>query len=162
MLTEVRKEAFLKRFNRGDKASNASSDVIDDEDEVEGDGSMTIVEIWKSWYPQEWVDWVMYGAPSENPTDHWVNQPISAGPTDVETYFTDEKGTKSSRRPPGRTNQREKVSMESVQSKQSSDSNSLRAQHLKQVAEEMEASNSARDLYVIENLREMQKRRKRR
>jgi hypothetical protein len=50
-------------------------------------------------------------------------------------------------------NQREKVTMESVQSKQSSDFNTLRAQHLKQVAEEMEATNSARDLYIIENLR---------
>ena len=69
---------------------------------------MTIVETWKSWYPQEWVGWVMYGVPSENPTEPWVNQPISDGPTDVDTYFTDEKGMKSSKRPPGRTNQREK------------------------------------------------------
>jgi hypothetical protein len=95
----------------------------------------------------------MYGVPSENPTEHWVNQPISDGPTDVDTYFPDEKGMKSSKRRPGRTNQREKVSMESVQSKQSSDANTLRAHYLKQVAEEMEATNSARDLYVIENLR---------
>jgi hypothetical protein len=131
MLTEVRKEAFAKRFNRGDKVSNASSDVIDDEDEVEGGGNVTIVETWKSWYPQEWVGWVIYGVPSENLTEHWVNQPISDGPTDVDTYFTDEKGMKSSKRRPGRTNQREKASMESVQSKQSSDTNALRAQHLK-------------------------------
>jgi hypothetical protein len=107
MITEVRKEAFAKRFNRGDKVSNASSGVIDDEDEVEGDGNVTIVETWKSWYPQEWVGWVMYES-SENPTEHWVNQPFSDGFTDVDTYFTDEKGMKSSKRPPGRTNQREK------------------------------------------------------
>jgi hypothetical protein len=98
---------------------------------------VTIGETWKSWYPQEWVSWVMYEVPSENPTEHWVNQPISEGPTDMDT---DEKGVKSSKRPPGTMNQREKVTVESVQSKQSSDSNTLRAQHLKQVAEEMETS----------------------
>jgi hypothetical protein len=54
---------------------------------------------------------------------------MSDGPTEVEHYFTDNKGNKSSRRPPGRTNQREKVTMESVVSKQNSDTNTLRAQH---------------------------------
>jgi hypothetical protein len=35
MLTEVRKEAFSMRFNRGDSQSNALSNVIDDDDEVD-------------------------------------------------------------------------------------------------------------------------------
>ena len=54
----------------------------------------------------------MYGVSSKKLTEHWVNQPISDGPTEVDHYVTDETGLRSSRRPPGRTSQREKVTME--------------------------------------------------
>jgi hypothetical protein len=126
ILSEVRKEAYAMRFLQGDK-QNVDED--DDAEEEQSSNVTTVGEAWKLWYPQEWVGWVMYGVSSEHPTEHWVNQPMSDGPTEVEHYFTDNKGNKSSRRPPGRTNQREKVTMESVVSKQNSDTNTLRAQH---------------------------------
>jgi hypothetical protein len=91
----------------------------------------------------------------EHPTEHWVNQPMSNGPTEVKHYFTDNKENKSSRRPPGRTNQWEKGTLESVASKQNSDTNTLRAQHLRQVDEELEAVKIARDLKVMEDVRKI-------
>lgn len=42
--------------------------------------------------------------------------------------------------------------MESVATKQNSDSNTMRAQHLLQVDQELEISQSERDLRVIDNL----------
>ena len=35
----------------------------------------------------------MYGVPSENPTDHWVHQPTSEGPTDTEHFLPTIKGS---------------------------------------------------------------------
>jgi hypothetical protein len=31
----------------------------------------------------------MYRLPSEKPTEYWVHQPVSDGPTDVESYYTE-------------------------------------------------------------------------
>lgn len=133
MLSEVRKEAFSMRFNKSEKSLTTTT-AIDDEDEEQDEAvsSSTIAgpEAWSNWFPQEWVAWVMYGVPSENPSEHWVNMPISNGPTEVEHYFTDSKGNKSSKRPPGRTNQREKVTMESIVTKQKSSELSIRAQQI--------------------------------
>jgi hypothetical protein len=106
-------------------------------------------EAWTNWYPQEWVAWVMYGVPSENPTEHWVNMPVSNGPTEVEHYYTDSKGNKSSK---GRTNQREKVTMDSIVTKQKSSELTIRARQIVLQDEELEMTRSARDLSVIERL----------
>ena len=56
----------------------------------------------------------MYGVPFENPTDHWVHQPTSEGPTDTEHFFTDDKGKSVSKKPPGRTHQRDVESVATV------------------------------------------------
>lgn len=155
MLAEVRKEAFSMRFEKTEKPNANTSIADDEEDELdESSASSTIIgpEAWANWYPQEWVGWVMFGVPSENPSEHWVNMPISNGPTEVEHYFTDTKGNKSSKRPPGRTNQREKVTMESVVTKQKSNELSMKAQQILLQDEELEMTRSARDLVVIERL----------
>ncbi len=96
MLNEVRKEAFSMR-----KTKTINS--VDDEEEEENEetASSSLVEEWEMWYPQEWIGWVMYGTPAENPTEHWVNQPSSNGPTDAEHYFVDEKGSRGTKNPPG-------------------------------------------------------------
>lgn len=94
MLNEVRKEAFNLRKNKAQ--SNADEEDEDDNDE----SAPSLAEEWSTWYPQEWIGWIMYGTPSENPTEHWVNQPSSNGPTDVE-HYVDDKGLRSSKNPPG-------------------------------------------------------------
>lgn len=93
MLNEVRKEAFSLR-----KTKSTSSN--EEEEEEDNEENISLTEEWTSWYPQEWIGWVMYGAPSENPTEHWVHQPTSKGPTNVEQYV-DGNGLKSSKKPPG-------------------------------------------------------------
>jgi hypothetical protein len=154
MLAEVRKEAFAMRFNKTEKSSTTATNADDEEEEQDETTSSTIMgpEAWTNWYPQEWVAWVMYGVPSENPTEHWVNMPFSNGPTEVEHYYTDSKGNKSSKRPPGRTNQREKVIMDSIVTKQKSSELTIRARQIVLQDEELEMTRSARDLAVIERL----------
>ena len=153
-MAEVRKEAFNTRFQKTDKVTSLLSSP--DEEEVEepypSATNLTITEVWQSWYPQEWIGWVMYGVSSDNPTEHWVNQPNSSGPTVSDTYIFDDKGSKVSKRPGGRTVQREKATMESVVAKQSSDTNSMQAHHLLQVDLELECTMSARDLMLIKDL----------
>jgi hypothetical protein len=96
MLNEVRKEAFSMRKTR-------TINSVDDEEEEDNEetSSNSLVEEWETWYPQEWIGWVMFGTPAESPTEHWVNQQSSHGPTDVEHYFTDEKGSRRNKNPPG-------------------------------------------------------------
>ena len=107
MLAEVRKEAFDLR-----KCKISSNADEEDEEENEEIAPTSIAEEWSTWFPQEWIGWYMFGVPSENPTEHWVNQPASSGPTDVENYYTDEKGLCSSKKLPGRHCQREKANSE--------------------------------------------------
>ena len=79
---EVRKEAFNARKSRA--TSTEESEDEEDADELSSisEGTLpALFEEWESWYPQEWVGWIMYGVPSENPRDHWVHQPTSEGPT---------------------------------------------------------------------------------
>ena len=94
MLNEVRKEAFSLR-----KTKSTSSN--EEEDEEDNEENISITEKWTSWYPQEWIGWVVFGVPSENPTEHWVNQPSKNGPTDVE-HYVDDNGMRSSKNPPDR------------------------------------------------------------
>jgi hypothetical protein len=73
MLNEVRKEAFNLR-----KTSKKDDDEEEDEEEeaqpsTDTNGDTTTIvgaEKWETWYPLEWIGWVMYGVPRENPTEH--------------------------------------------------------------------------------------------
>ena len=64
MLNEVRKEAFNMRKSK-------MISTIDDEEEEESEetSSATLAEECSTWYPMEWIGWVMYETPSENPTE---------------------------------------------------------------------------------------------
>ena len=94
MLNEVRKEAFSLR-----KTKSTTSN--EEEEEEDNEENISPTEEWTSSYPQKWIGWVMYGVPSENQTEHWVKQPSSSGPTDVE-HYVDDNGMRSSKNPPGR------------------------------------------------------------
>lgn len=153
MLSEVRKEAYLMRFNKNEK-SNYEKSFEDEDDEQEEISASSIAgpEAWSNWYPQERLAWVMYGVPSENPTEHW-NIPISNGPTDAAPhYYTDANGVRSSKCPPRRTVQEEKVTMDSIVKKQRSTDLSMRAKRITLQDEKLEMIRSARDLTVIERL----------
>ena len=105
---EIRKEAFNARKSRATSKEGDEDEEDADEPSSISEGTLpALVEEWESWYPQEWVGWIMYGVPSENPTDHWVHQPTSEGPTDTEHFFTDDKGKRVSKKPAGRTHQRD-------------------------------------------------------
>ena len=80
----------------------------------------------------------MYGVPSENPTDHWVHQPPSEGPTDTEHSFTDDKGKRVSKKLPGRTHQRDVESVATAVPMISADSNTMMSHRLLQVDQERE------------------------
>jgi hypothetical protein len=150
MLSEVRKEAYLLRFKGSEKTKNN-----EDEDDEHDEGTTTTIagpEAWRNWYPQEWVGWVMFGPPADKPTAHWVNMPISSGPTDVPGYYLDSKGVKAAKRPPGRTSQRERVTMDSIVKKQRTTELTMRAKQISLQDEELEMTRSARDLAVIERL----------
>ena len=56
----------------------------EEEEDIDESNSLVIAEEWETWYPQEWIGWCLYGVPSEKPTEFWVHQPVSNGPTDVE------------------------------------------------------------------------------
>lgn len=136
MLNEVRKEAFNLR-----KTSKKDDEEEEDEEEeaqpsTDTNGDTTTIvgaEKWETWYPLEWIGWVMYGVPSENPTEHWVNQPTSSGPTDVEHYYTDEAGKRMSKKPPGRNVQRDRENNESITTKTTTDGNTMMSQRIVQM-----------------------------
>jgi hypothetical protein len=130
MLSEVRKEAYAARFNSGKLDISTAEETNERNDETSSSSTTLIVsnETWNDWYPQEWIAWVLYGPSSENPTEYWVTQPPSEGPTEVDTYYTDEKGQRGTKRPPGRNSQREKVVEEKSVSKLTIEANTLRAQ----------------------------------
>jgi hypothetical protein len=130
MLSEVRKEAYAARFSSGKLDTSTAEETNERNDETSSSSSTLIIsnETWNDWYPQEWIAWVLYGPLSENPTEYWVTQPPSEGPTEVDTYYTDEKGQRGTKRPPGRNSQREKVVEEKSVSKLTIEANTLRAQ----------------------------------
>jgi hypothetical protein len=154
MLAEVRKEAFAMRFHKAEKSSTTAASADDEEEEQDETASSTIMgpEAWTNWCPQEWVAWVMYGVPSENPIENWVNMPVSNGPTEVEQYYTDSKGSKSSKRPTRGTNEREKETMDIIVTKEKSSELTIRARQIVLHDEELETTMSARDLAVTERL----------
>lgn len=154
MLNEVRREAFGLRKT---KKSTVDDDKDDEDDEEDGEENVSScplsVEEWKNWYPQEWVGWVLYGTPSDKPTHHWVTQGISEGPSDEPTYFEDETGKKSSKKPPGRALQRERAHNETTTSRASSNSNTMLSHRILQSEGELKIAQSAHDLKMINLLR---------
>lgn len=152
VLAEVRKEAFNAKKSR----STAGGGDGDEEEEAEelsalSEGTCPVLtEDWEEWYPQEWIGWVMYGVPSELPTEHWVNQPTSEGPTDTEHFITDESGKRVSKKPPGRNHQRDRETTDSVVNKTTSDSNTMMSHRLIQVDQELLIAKSSHNLRIIE------------
>ena len=151
ILNEVRKEAFEMR-----KSKSRVENDEDEEDPEENSNSSTlvIVEDWVSWYPQEWIGWVMYGVPSDNPTNHWVHQTITDGPSDEPHYFTDESGKRVTKKPFGRVLQRDRGNSELTVARVTTDNNSMQAQRLLQAEEELMISRSAHDVKMINMLRQ--------
>ena len=155
MLNEVRKEAFNLR-----KTSTKDDEEEEDEEEeaqpsTDTNGDTTTIvgaEKWETWYPLEWIGWVMYGVPSENPTEHWVNQPTSSGPTDVEHYYTDEAGKRMSKKPPGRNVQRDRENNESITTKTTTDGNTMMSQRIVQMDQELAIASSAHQLQIMDRL----------
>ena len=92
----------------------------------------------------------MYGVPSESPTEHWVNQPTSEGPTDTEHFITDDSGKRVSKKPPGRNHQRDRETTISVVNKTTSDSNTMMSHRLIQVDQELLIAKSSHNLRIIE------------
>jgi hypothetical protein len=146
MLDEVRKAAFLLH-----KSKSKTENVDNEEEDEEHDGSTLPVvrEEWEMWYPQEWIGWCMYGLPSDKPTEYWVHQPVSDGPTDVESYYTDPKGNRKIKKPHGRTTQRANSDMVGTATKTTVDHNTLMAHHLLQVDNEMNFTKNERNMKMV-------------
>jgi hypothetical protein len=150
MLNEVRKEAFSMR-----KTSKKDEEEDDEDEESNRDStSIVVAEKWETWYPLEWIGWVMYGVRSENPTEHWVNQPTSSGPTDVEHYYTDEAGKKMSTKPPGRNVQRDRENTESIVTKTAAAGNTMMSQRIVQMDQELAIASSAHQLQIMDRLQQ--------
>jgi hypothetical protein len=152
ILHEIRKEAFNLR--RAKSAGGAADEDEEEEAEEVAEGTLPVLtEEWEQWFPQEWIGWVVWGVPSESPTEHWVNQPTSEGPTDTETFITDKNGKRISKKPPGRSHQRERESSESTETKTTSNNNTMMSHRLIQVDQELQIANSSHNLRIIELLR---------
>jgi hypothetical protein len=151
MLDEVRKAAFGMRKT---KAKDSTAEQEEEEEDIDESNALVITEQWETWYPQEWIGWCMYGVPSEKPTEFSVHQPVSNGPTDVESYFTDEMGRRKIRKAPGRMDQREKAEVEQSATKQNRNISNLMSQHVIQTTEEVEISRAASDIRLLNLLKE--------
>ena len=143
---------------RKTKKSTIEDEKDEDEDDEEGDENPSTsiplsADAWTSWYPQEWIGWVMYGTPCDKPTHHWVTQLISEGPSDEPTYHEDETGKKSSKKPPGRVLQRERANNDTTISRVSSDSNTMLSHRIVQSDREVRIVESTHDLKMINILR---------
>ena len=146
---EVRKEAFNARKSRATSTEENEDEEDADEPSSISEGTLpALVEEWESWYPQEWVGWIMYGVPSENPTDHWVHQPTS----EAEHFFTGEKGKRVSKKPAGRSHQRDVESVATAVTKISADSNTMMSHRLLQVDQELQIASSSHNLRIIQLL----------
>lgn len=157
MLNEVRKEAFSMRKTKKTEKEGGEEEEDDDEETQLPEGSHEISSIvgsekWETWYPMEWIGWVMYGTPSENPTTHWVNQPTSSGPTDVDHYYTDEAGKRVSKKPPGRNVQRQREQTDTINTKTVADGNTMLSQRIVQMNAELAIASSAHQLQIIDRL----------
>ena len=109
-------------------------------------------EDWEAWFPQEWIGWILYGLPSERPTEHWVSQPTSEGPTDTENFITDDNGKRVFKKPPGRVVQRARETCDSTMTKTTSDNNTMMSHRLIQIDQELQIANSSHNLRIIELL----------
>ena len=140
MLTLVRRDAFAQR---------ATSKTKDDTEDG-ADGAHE--EQWQTWYPQEWIGWVLFGAPSEEPKKAWVTQSISEGP---EIALDEASKAQSAKRPYGRNVQRERETASKTTSKQASDILTLQSSHIMQVDQELEMNKRLHDLATISMMEEV-------
>ena len=95
MLNEVRKEAFYL------KDKSATEDPLEDTEDALNSSISSVTtssaksssssssssssttnpikakEDWEKWYPMEWIGWITFGLPCDDPTDLWVDEAIS-------------------------------------------------------------------------------------
>lgn len=141
-------------MKRNKSAAGAADEDEEEEAEEAAEGTIPVLtEEWEQWFPQEWIGWVLWGVPSESPTEHWVNQPTSDGPTDTESFITDENGKRMSKKPPGRNHQRDREATDSMATKTTSNNNTMMSHRLIQVDQELQIANSSHNLRIIELLR---------
>ena len=61
---EVRKETFHARKSRATSKEKDEDEEDADEPSSISEGTLpALAEEWETWYPQEWVGWIMYGVP---------------------------------------------------------------------------------------------------
>ena len=141
-------------MKKSKSAAGAADEDEEEEAEEAADGTLPVLtEEWEQWFPQEWIGWVIWGVPSESPTEHWVNQPSSEGPTDTENFITDDNGKRVSKKPPGRNHQREREATDSTATKTTSNNNTMMSHRLIQVDQELQIANSSHNLRIIELLK---------
>lgn len=143
MLNVVRREAFVMRPTTRTK---------EDEEQQAADDP-AVVESWQNWYPQEWIGWCLFGPPSGDCHDAWVNQSVSNGPEEVIPF---EEGSRSSaKRPFGRAVQRERESHLKTTTKQTTDTITMQAKHFMQVDQELAMNKRLHDLATITMMEEV-------
>lgn len=117
ILDEVRKEAFTMRGKSANEdiseerdlsaLTSASTSASSSSTSASSSSSLIHTDTYLLWFPTEWLAWTLYGPPSDNPSSHWVNEPISEGPSVDALEYVD--SGRSSEKPAGRVSQREKV-----------------------------------------------------
>ena len=165
ILNEVRKEAFLvkgKSSNEDDaddplntsvnsvtasngKTSSSSSALPSSSSSSSSkptSSSSVIIKAkddWENWYPMEWVAWITFGPPCDEPTEHWVNEEIDDGPE------TNERKKK----PNGRVDQRKKENEITASTKVQVESNALRTHSAAMQQQEIAMAEREEDLKKV-------------
>lgn len=142
ILDEVRKEAFTMRGKSANEdiseerdlsaLTSASTSASSSSTSASSSSSLIHTDTYLLWFPTEWLAWTLYGPPSDNPSSHWVNEPISEGPSVDALEYVD--SGRSSEKPAGRVSQREKVTDTKASSKVVVDSNTLKAARIQHQA----------------------------
>ena len=148
VLNEVRKEAFYLKGKSTTEdpledalnssissvtTSSAKSSSTSSSSSSSTTNPIKPKEDWEKWYPMEWIGWVTFGPPCEDPTDLWVNEAISEGPNDIEPK----------KKPYGRVDQRKKEVDTKASTKVESESNSLKSTQI--VFQQNEFAMASRD-----------------
>ena len=81
----------------------------------------------------EWVGWITFGPPCDDPTDLWVNETISEGPQDIE----------QKKRPYGSVDKRKKEIELKASTKVESESNSIKSTQI--ILQQSEYAMASRD-----------------
>lgn len=154
MLSEVRKEAYLVRGKSATEDLNEENESsysklpATSTTSSSSTSSIIMTDDWVQWYPTEWIAWTQYGPASDNPSSHWVNEPISDGP--VREFVDGVSGSKSSKKPTGRVNQREKFIVDKASTKLVADANSLKSTQILHAATELQIQVRLDDRNAIE------------